>query len=224
MNPSEIKRITDILPCLSTVSHHDWHHAELVSVGPSTPHRIQEGHMLQHAMFMVKGSVRIHRISEQGREITLYRVQGGQSCVLMMASILGDCEYEATASIEVESEVLLIPVGVFKEWMDHYKPLRQFIYQQFMQRITAVTNLLEDIAFKPMNYRLAHFLYTNTNDDLTALKITHEQLAVELGTAREVISRMLKDFQNQGILSLSRGNIRLTDRLALEEIIQQYLS
>lgn len=81
MNPSEIERITNILPCLSTVSHHDWHHAELVSVNPSTPHTIQEGRMLQHAMFMVKGSVRIHKISEQGREITLYRVQGGQSCV-----------------------------------------------------------------------------------------------------------------------------------------------
>lgn len=224
MNPSEIDRITAVLPFLSTIPHRDWQHAELVSIDPSTPHRIQEGHMLQHAMFMVKGSVRIHKISEQGREITLYRVQGGQSCVLMMASILGESEYEASASIEVESEILLISVGVFREWMDHNKPLRQFIYQQFVQRITAVTNLLEDIAFKPMNYRLAHFLYTNTNDDLTALKITHEQLAVELGTAREVISRMLKDFQNQGILSLSRGNIRLTDRLALEEIIRQYLS
>lgn len=223
MNPSDMDRIIAILPCLSMISPQDWQRAELMQVDPSTPHSIREGHVLQHAMFMLKGSVRIHKISEQGREITLYRVRSGQSCVLMMASIMGESEYEANASIEVESEVLLIPVGVFEDWMDRYKPLRQYIYQQIVQRITAVTSLLEDIAFKPMNQRLAHFVYTNTEDEILTLKMTHDQLAVELGTAREVISRVLKDFQNKGILSLTRGKIHIVNRSALEEIMHQHL-
>lgn len=223
MKSSDIERIIAILPCLSTISPQDWQCAELMQVNPLTPHAIREGHVLQHAMFMVKGSVRIHKISEQGREITLYRVRSGQSCVLMMASIMGESEYEASASIEEESEVLLIPVRQFKDWMDRYKPLRQYIYQQIVQRITAVTNLLEDIAFKPVNQRLAHFIYRNTDGETLTLKVTHDQLAVELGTAREVISRSLKDFQNKGILSLSRGIIHITNRSALEEIMSQYL-
>lgn len=224
MHPHDIQRITDILPFLSTVTPQDWHHAELISIDPSTPHTIREGHVLQHAMFMVKGIVRIYKISEQGREITLYRVQSGQSCVLMMASILGETEYEASASLEVESEILLIPAGIFRMWMDNYKPLRQFIYKQFIHRINAVTNLLENIAFKPINYRLAYLLFHNTNENTAALMITHEQLAVELGTAREVISRTLKDFQTRGILSLNRGKISHIDRLALEKIINQSLT
>lgn len=224
MHPHEVQRLTDLLPFLSTVSQQDWHSAEIISIDPATPHTIREGHILQHAMFIVKGTVRIYKMTEQGREITLYRVHSGQSCVLMMASILGETEYEASASIEVESEILLIPVGIFRMWMDNYRPLRQFIYKQFIQRINAVTNLLENIAFKPISYRLAHLLFHNTNEKTAALMITHEQLAVELGTAREVISRTLKDFQNRGILSLSRGKISLLDRLALENIINQYLS
>ena len=224
MHPREVQRITDILPFLSTVSQQDWHRAELISIDPSTPHTIREGHILQHAMFIVKGTVRVYKISEQGREITLYRVQSGQSCVLMMASILGETEYEASASIEVESEILIIPAGIFRLWMDNYRPLRQFIYKQFIHRINVVTSLLENIAFKPINYRLAHLLFNNTNEKTATLMITHDQLAVELGTAREVISRSLKDFQDRGILSLTRGKISLMDRLALEEIIKQYLS
>lgn len=224
MQPQEVQRITDLLPFLSTLSQQDWHCTQLISIAPSTPHTIREGHILQHAMFIMKGTVRIYKINEQGREITLYRVQSGQSCVLMMASILGETEYEASAYIEVECEILLIPVDIFRMWMDNNKPLRQFIYKQFIQRINAVTNLLDNIAFKPMSYRLAQFLFNNSSEETKTLMITHEQLALELGTAREVISRTLKDFQNKGILSLNRGKIRLLDRLALENIINQYLS
>lgn len=223
MRPHDIQRVTENLPFLSTFSQQDWHCIQLISVDPSTPHSIREGHILQHAMFIVKGSVRIYKMNEQGREITLYRVQSGQSCVLMMASILGETEYEASASVEMESEILLIPVDIFKARMETQPSLRQFIYKQFIQRMTAVTNLLENIAFKPMSFRLAQFIFNHTNDQSTTLMITHDQLAIELGTAREVISRTLKDFQATGILSLSRGKISSIDRLALENIINQSL-
>ncbi|MNI42805.1 Global nitrogen regulator [compost metagenome] len=224
MQPHDIQRITHLLPFLSTVSQPDWDRAELIHIDTSTPHSIREGHSLQHAMFMIRGSIRIYKISEQGREITLYRVKSGQSCVLMMASVLGETEYEASASIEVESEVLLIPVDLFRQWMDNYKPLRQFIYKQFIHRISDVSNLLENIAFNSIQDRLAHYIYINTNEQTAIWKITHDQLAIELGTAREVISRTLQSFQQAGILSLHRGKIHLLNRSALEKMMNQRLT
>lgn len=223
MEPHEIQRISSLLPFLSTVSLEDWDRAELRTVDPSTAHPIREGHFLQHAIFILKGTVRIYKISEQGREITLYRIENGQSCVLMMASILGETEYEASVSIETQSELLLISADVFRSWMDRYKPLRQFIYKQFIDRITAVTNLLESVAFKPIQLRLANFLLEATSETSSTLNITHDQLAVELGTAREVVSRTLKEFQSKGILALSRGKIRILDRISLNKIINPSL-
>lgn len=223
MEPHEIQRISSLLPFLSTVSLEDWDRAELRTVDPSTAHPIREGHFLQHAIFILKGTVRIYKISEQGREITLYRIENGQSCVLMMASILGETEYEASVSIETQSELLLISADVFRSWMDRYKPLRQFIYKQFIDRITAVTNLLESVAFKPIQLRLANFLLEATSETSSTLNITHDQLAVELGTAREVVSRTLKEFQSKGILALSRGKIRILDRVSLNKIINPSL-
>lgn len=218
MDPHKIQRISSLLPFLSTVSLEDWDRAELRTVDPSTVHPIREGHFLQHAIFILKGTVRIYKISEQGREITLYRIENGQSCVLMMASIMGETEYEASVSIETQSELLLIPADVFRAWMDRYKPLRQFIYKQFIDRITAVTNLLENVAFKPIQLRLANFLLEAASETSSTLNITHDQLAVELGTAREVVSRTLKEFQNKGILALSRGKIRILDQMTLNKI------
>jgi CRP/FNR family transcriptional regulator, anaerobic regulatory protein len=223
MHPHEVQRITETLPFLSLISQEEWNYTQLITVDPSTPHTIREGHVFQHAIFVLSGIIRIYKMNEQGREVTLYRVQSGQSCVLMMASILGEIEYEASASIESESEILLIPVDKFKTWMDHHSPLKQFIYKQFIQRINAVSSLLENIAFKPMSYRLAQLLIQSTNEKNPILRLTHDQLAIELGTAREVISRTLQDFQRRGFLTLNRGKISILDRLALENILNQYL-
>lgn len=212
MLPSDIQRISLILPFLSSIPEKDWLQTEIRTVTSDTPHSIREGHLLQHAMFILKGSVRIYKVSEQGREVTLYRVQDGQSCVLMMASIIGEVAYEASASIEVETEVLLIPVQLFKKWIDTYEPLKQFVFKQIIHRITSVMNLLENIAFRSISYRIADFLISQSTANNTIIKITHEQLAIELGTAREVISRALKDFANKNILVSRRGYIQIVDR------------
>lgn len=105
-----------------------------------------EGHLFAHAAFVLEGKVRIHKISESGREITLYRVTRGGVCVLMMASILGELEYAASAELEEETELLLLPVKVFRQWLDEYKDVRQFIYSTMIKRMASVTTLMENIA------------------------------------------------------------------------------
>lgn len=211
--PSDLQRISTMLPFLSSIPEQDgWSEIEIRTVAPDTPHSIREGHMLHHAIFILKGSVRVHKFSRNGREVTLYRVQDGQSCVLMLASILGETPYEASATIEVETDILLIPIPLFKQWIDTYQPLKQYVFKQITQRITSVTDLLEDIAFKPIPYRIADFLIKHSDENSTTIHITHEQLAIELGTAREVISRSLKDFTKQNILVSHRGYLEIVDR------------
>ncbi|MBD2870825.1 Crp/Fnr family transcriptional regulator [Paenibacillus arenilitoris] len=213
MNETQIDRIASLFPCFAGVPGDGWASAEIVTAGPGTPHAVREGRMLRHAMFMMSGAIRVYKISPAGREITLYRVRGGQCCVLMMASILGETEYEASVSVEADTDVLLLPVPLFRSWIDLYKPVRQYVYKQIVERMTNVTKLLEDIAFRPVPSRLAEYLLEASADPrLPSLPVTHEMLAIELGTAREVVSRILKDFATQGAIALGRGRITVTDR------------
>lgn len=222
LTASQIRSIQHAFPCFSHVLHENWKSAHILTITSSTPHAIREGHILQHAMFIINGSIRVFKISPTGKEITLYRVQSGQCCVLMMASILGETEYEASVSIEAETEVLLLPVTEFRSWMDTTKPIRQYIYKQFIDRMTNVTKLLENVAFEPIPYRIAEFLFIASTQSET-LQITHEQLAVELGTAREVITRNLKELASKGALALQRGKITVLNRGILRNILDQHL-
>lgn len=209
--------ITDAFPCFISVPAGEWKRSGVTIERFSPQPAMQEGHLFAHAAFVLSGKVRIHKISESGREVTLYRVQRGGVCVLMMASILGETGYEACAEIEEDTELLLLTVSVFKEWMDSYKPLRHYIYQTMIKRMISVTTLVEDIAFKPINARIAAFLLSRTTESCTTLLMTHEALAIELGSAREVVSRALKDFENAGWIKLGRGRISEIRRDVLKQ-------
>lgn len=138
-----------------------------------------------------------------------------------MASILGDVPYEASVAIEQEVNVLLLPVPVFTNWMAAHVSLRRFIYQQFTDRMLKVTQLLESVSFQPMPVRIAaYLLHAAASGDSNAIRITHEQLAIDLGTAREVVSRTLKKMAREGALSLSRGTITIVNPGYLQEICQ----
>ncbi|MEW9701144.1 Crp/Fnr family transcriptional regulator [Paenibacillus sp. SI8] len=224
MKPHDIERIQAAYPCFAGIPDSAWQEADILAISPSTPHAIREGHIFQHAMFIVSGWIRVYQISPTGREITLYRVYSGQSCVLMMASILGDIPYEACVSVEEETEVLLLSVTMFHNWMGAYPSVRQFIYRQFTERMTTVTTLLDKVAFQSIPYRLAEYLLVESNRQQTpALRMTHEQLAVEIGTAREVITRILKSFAAQGTLALSRGQITILNRAQLQHSLDHPL-
>lgn len=215
LNDVQKKRIAELFPCFAAAPNDAWNTSELISVTPATPHSIREGHVLRHAAFIMSGRIRIHRITPEGREVTLYRVHGGECCVLMLASILGDTAYEASVDIETDSEVLLIPIPTFNELMDTTRPLKQYVYKQIIDRLTSVTKLLEHIAFRSIPYRIAEYLLSGG----PTLRMTHEQLAIELGTAREVVSRTLRTFVQEGAISLGRGRIVIMDAYGLERIM-----
>lgn len=224
MASTVIKQIPYILerfPSLSDITEQDWSDEGITVLELQPGHVIEEeGRFLNHAVFLLEGTVRMYKISGSGREITLYRIHGGECCPLMMSSILGEIEYEASAWIEKPCVALAIPVHVFRDWMDRYKSLRQFIFKMFANRLIIMSNLLDSINFKTIRGRVAEFLVRLTEDGNDTLSITHDTLAIELGTAREVISRMLKSLENEGLLQLSRGRISNIRRHELEKYVE----
>lgn len=217
VQPIDLDLVQRLFPSFGEVPAHDWQHAELARLSPDSPVAIREGHLFRHAVFILSGWVRVYKISPAGREITLYRLTGGQCCVLMLASILGDLEYEASVSIEADTEALLLPVETFRSWTADCGPVRRYVYGQFVERMANVTRLLEQIAFEPLPCRLAGLLLASTQNR-PCLPVTHEGLAIELGSAREVVSRVLKTFAAQGAVALGRGSITVLNRDVLVSI------
>ncbi|MFK7837428.1 MAG: Crp/Fnr family transcriptional regulator [Sulfitobacter sp.] len=158
-------------------------------------------------------------MSEAGREIVLYRVHAGESCVLTTACLLAFEDYSAEGIAETDIEAILIPRDAFDQMMAASKEFRAFVFEAYSKRITDLFMVIEEIAFKRMDIRVAQkLLELRGSDDV--LHLTHQQLALELGTAREVISRQLKEFERRGWLNLSRGQIELRDTPAVERLAQ----
>jgi len=221
MNEAQLARIRPLFPCFASVPDDKWKRSELIPVTPDTPHSIREGRLLEHALFVVSGGVRVYKLCPStGREVTLYRVFGGECCPLMMASVIGETEYEASVSIEVPTEAVAVPAQEFVGWIDEYKQIRQFVYKQLVGRIVDVSSLLGRIAFQPIPVRLADFLLAQSflGESGSPLRLTHDRIAAELGTAREVVSRTLKAFESRGAVSLRRGQIVLADLDLLQRI------
>nr|WP_167276382.1 Crp/Fnr family transcriptional regulator [Paenibacillus lupini] len=183
---------------------------------------IEEGQFLEYVVMVLEGTVRMYKVSSSGREITLYRIHSGECCPLMSSSVLGESEYEASACVETAGLVLMIPAEIFREWTDRYRNFRQFIFKSFARRIVIMSNLLDSINFKSIRGRISEFLIqmANQTDNSNTFHITHDSLSVELGTAREVISRTLKELEREDIIQLSRGRNTIRNRSALERYIE----
>jgi CRP/FNR family transcriptional regulator len=171
-------------------------------------------------LLLVEGSVRVQQISETGREIVLYRVAPGESCALTSACLMGSDHYPAEAIAETDIEAIAIPRALFDELIARSPAFRRFVFHAFSTRMADLFRIIEEVAFTRLDIRLAHKLLDLTGG-ADELSVTQQQLAIELGSAREVISRMLAEFQRRHWISLSRGAIRLLDRRALDALAHE---
>lgn len=162
--------------------------------------------------------MRVYKTGETGREITLYRIEPGESCILTANCILNRRGFPALAEVEQTTEVLLIPAAVFQEWMDRYKFWRDYIHAIIDRRITSVLTIMSEVVFARIDQRIAELLLSGVGTD-GGLTITHQKIAGELGSAREVVSRVLKDFEKRGLIRLARGRIELADAAGLGRLI-----
>lgn len=177
------------------------------------------GKPAENLILLVSGTVRVQQLSETGREIVLYRVYAGESCVLTTACLLAFEDYSAEGIAETNIEAILIPRDTFDEMMGSSKEFRAFVFEAYSKRITDLFLVIEEVAFKRMDIRVAQKLL-ELKDGASRLYLTHQQLAVELGTVREVISRQLKEFERRGWVALNRGQIELRDISAIERLAQ----
>ncbi len=171
-------------------------------------------------LVLCTGRLRAFITSPEGREITLYRLFERDICLFSASCILSSIQFDVFISAEKDSEFWLIPSETYKEIMASSAAAANYTNQLMASRFTEVMWLMEQILWQSFDKRLAQFLLDESEmDGSTALNITHEKIAAHLGTAREVVTRMLKYFQNEGIVNLARGSIELTNIPALLEIV-----
>lgn len=173
-------------------------------------------------LFVVKsGQLRACILSEDGKEITLYRLFARDICLFSASCMISSIQFDIVLEAERETELWVIPVSVYQQLMEQSVAVSNFTNQLMASRFTEVMWLLDQILFKSLDARLAGFLLEESSiEESDTLTVTHEQVARHLGTAREVVTRMLRYFQAEGMVVLSRGEIRISDRKRLASLVK----
>lgn len=161
---------------------------------------------------VLSGSIRVIKAAPNGRELQLYRVGPGESCILSSSCLLGHENYHARGIAEQDVEMLILPASTFRTWLAQHESFREYIFNLFSERITDLMQLVTAVAFQKLDQRLAALLATKTSP----IHSTHQMLADELGSVREIVSRLLKNFAEQGWVRLGREQIEITDAAALK--------
>jgi CRP/FNR family transcriptional regulator, anaerobic regulatory protein len=174
-----------------------------------------EGDRADAIALLISGIVRVYKIGETGREITLYRFGDGESCILTANAILSERNFPAIATVEKEANAIMIPAETFRDWVSRFDLWREFVFDLLSARLSSVMEIVEEVAFQRMDERVATFLLERTGLS-DSIRITHQSIAAELGSSREVISRILEDFSHLGIISVTRGTINVLDKEALK--------
>lgn len=175
-----------------------------------------QGDSCRHLPLLLSGRARVFRTSESGREITLYRIEAGESCVLTASCILSDIPFPALAVTETEAEALLVPAGSVHAWLGESAVWRRYLFALVARRLADVITVVEEVAFRRMDARVAAWLLERP--DRGRIVTTHQEMAEDLGSSREVVSRLLRDLENDGLILRQRGEIALLNRQGLERL------
>lgn len=172
-------------------------------------------------LLVSSGQLRAYILSQEGREITIYRLFDRDTCMFSASCMLRNLQFDITIEAEKDSELWIIPPDIFKKLMDESLPVSNFVNQVIVGRFSEVMWLMEQVLWKSFDKRLAAFLMEESNiEESDIIKITHEKIANHLGTAREVVTRMLRYFQNEQLIRLSRGTIEIIDHKRIQNLAE----
>jgi len=180
-------------------------HAKEVTV-PKGMELFAQGDLCTDILYLLDGSVRVYRLHESGQEITLYFLEEGEQCNVNLNSAFTDTPAIGTAVSETEITGYMFPASVIKQLYIAEPMYQQYVFKLFGRRLEGMAGLVEDVRFKKLDHRLLDWLHESESNPII---VTHEKLASHLGTSREVISRLLKEFEHNGIVKLHRGKIEL---------------
>ncbi len=179
-----------------------------------------EGSLCTHYPLVVDGVIKASKSSPDGHEILLYRLHPGESCVITVVALLGETSYPAIGAAETALTLYGVPRSLFVELVLRSPAFRVFVFETLSRRMAHLMALIDDVAFRRVDQRLASRLLLHREP----IALTHQMLADELGTTREVVSRTLEAFQDSGMLRLGRKKIEILDRGALERIVPPEVS
>lgn len=174
-----------------------------------------EGQSCGALAMVLEGSVRVRKTAENGREITLYRIEPGDSCVLTASCIISGATFPARAITERDTRAVMVPASDVRIWLAESGEWREFLFSLVSRRLAQVIATVEEVAFRRMDARVAEYLLQYADDPVDTVRSTHQAIASELGTSREVISRILKDLEHDGLVRLGRGEVVITNAQGL---------
>ena len=209
----QIARISQALPVLQHANSEftrEFQQIAFLARIPAGRDVFLEGDNVDAIALLISGIVRVYKIGETGREITLYRFGHGESCILTANAILSQKSFPAIATVEQEAEAVMIPADTFRDWVKRYDPWREFVFELLSDRLSTVMAVVDEVVFQRMDRRVAALVLdrsTHTNP----LQMTHQEIAAELGSSREVISRILEDFAQKGMVEVRRGIVEILD-------------
>lgn len=165
-----------------------------------------QGDVCPEVLYLAEGSVRLLRLHESGQEITLYFLEAGEQCNVNLNSAFTQTPAIGSAVTDSAITGFLFPADIVRQIYTEERPYQQYIFELFARRFECMAGLVEDVRFKKLDHRLLDWLH---EQNAKTIQTTHEQLASHLGTSREVVSRLLKEFEHNGIVALHRGMIEL---------------
>ena len=182
---------------------------------------VHNGHLDCLGLLIIQsGQLRVYALSSEGREVTLYRLFDRDICLFSASCVMPDIQFEVVVEAEKDTKLWVIPSCLFKELMEESAAVANYANQLISSRFSEVMWLMEQIMWKSFDKRLAGFLLEECAlEGSKSLKLTHERIASHLGTAREVVTRMLRYFQSEGMVRLSRGEITIVDEAALRKLV-----
>jgi len=215
---AQFKRVSTALPFLQRADSQlvrEFQQVAFMTKIPAGHDVFLEDDQVDAIALLISGVVRVYKIGETGREITLYRFGNGESCILTANAILSQKTFPAIAVVEKDAEAVMIPAAIFRQWVAKYDLWREFVFDLLSQRLSSVMAIVEEVAFRRMDERLASLLLTRLRVQ-NPMRITHQEIAAELGSSREVISRLLEDFSRRGLIRVGRGEIEIQDADGLQ--------
>lgn len=192
----------------------------------AVPRKVKKGTILHNGsntciglLLIRSGQLRAYIISDEGREVTLYRLFEMDICLFSASCMLNSLQFDLTIETEKDSEVWVIPPEVYRKLMETSIAVSGYTNQLMAARLSEVMWLVEQVMWKSFDKRLADFLIEESSlEETNILKITHEKIANHMGTAREVVTRMLRYFQNEGMVKLTRGTVEILDSKKLQQL------
>jgi CRP/FNR family transcriptional regulator len=213
LDDQELKRVSQALPVLRDATSQlvrEFQQVAFLTRIAAGHDVFLEGDRVDAIALLISGVVRVYKIGETGREITLYRFGHGESCILTANAILSQKSFPAIATVERDAEAVMIPAHTFRDWVKRYDSWREFVFELLSDRLSTVMAIVDQVVFQRMDRRVASLLL-NKSKITHPISITHQEIASELGSSREVISRILEDFSQKGVVEVGRGNVEIVD-------------